>query len=346
MEQDNGVKIEMVSIKEIAGKCNVSVATVSKALNNYPDIGKETKDFILRTADEMGYHPNSSARAMRTKRSHNLGVLFVDEALSGLTHDYFNHVLESFKKTAEERGYDITFTNRNISGKKMTYYEHCRYRGVDGVVIACVDFNTEEVQELLRSEIPAVTIDHVYDGRISVVSNNLQGMEELVSYICKRGHRKIAYIHGEDTSVTRNRISRFYRTLQHLGVSVPDAYVVESAYRNVDLASEITGRLLDLPDPPTCIIYPDDYSAMGGINEIRERGLRIPDDISIAGYDGISLARIVEPKLTTLCQDTEMIGKMAAEKLISLIETPRTTVIDKFTVNGTLYCGKSVKKLK
>ena len=116
----------MVSMKEIAKQCNVSVATVSKALNGYSDIGEETKNYILRTASEMGYLPNSSARALKTKRTFNLGVLFVDEARSGLTHDYFNRVLESFKSTAEAKGYDITFTSGNVSGKRMTYLEHCR----------------------------------------------------------------------------------------------------------------------------------------------------------------------------------------------------------------------------
>ena len=104
----------MVSMKDIAKQCNVSVASVSKALNGYPDISEETRQLILNTASEMGYLPNSSARSLKTKRSHNLGVLFVDEAMSGLTHDYFNHVLESFKRTAESRGYNITFTSGNV----------------------------------------------------------------------------------------------------------------------------------------------------------------------------------------------------------------------------------------
>ena len=111
----------MVSMKEIAKKCNVSVASVSKALNGYSDISEETRKFILKTASEMGYLPNSSARTLKTKRSYNLGVMFVDEAASGLTHDYFNHVLESFKRTAEERGYDITFTSGKISGQKLKH---------------------------------------------------------------------------------------------------------------------------------------------------------------------------------------------------------------------------------
>ncbi|MGN8631545.1 LacI family DNA-binding transcriptional regulator [Blautia sp. HCP3S3_G3] len=336
----------MVSMKEVARRCNVSVATVSKAMNGYSDIGTETKNYILKTASEMGYLPNSSARALKTKRSYNLGVLFVDEARSGLTHDYFNHVLESFRKTAQERGYDITFTNGKVSGQKMSYYEHCRYRGVDGVVIACVDFYTEEVLELVRSEIPVVTIDHVFDGRISVVSNNVQGMEELVSFLYEKGHRKIAYIHGEDSSVTRARLTSFYRTAQSLGLEIPEEYIRTAPYRDADSAAEETGVLLDLPDPPTCILYPDDYAAFGGFNEIRERGLKVPDHISIAGYDGITAARILEPKLTTICQDTEALGRIAAEKLIDLIENPKTALIDKFTVDGTLFTGASVKSLK
>lgn len=334
----------MVSMKEIAKKCNVSVASVSKALNGYPDIGEETRKLILDTASEMGYLPNSSARILKTKRSYNLGVLFVDEAMNGLTHDYFNHVLEGFRKEAERRGYDITFTSGNISGQRMSYYDHCRYRGVDGVVIACIDFYTEEVQELIRSEIPLVTIDHVFDGRIAVVSNNIRGMEELAGYACDQGHRKIAYVHGEDSSVTRDRIASFYRTVQSRGIEVPDEYMKTIPYRSAERAAAATAELLELTDPPTCIFYPDDYSAIGGINEIRERGLRIPEDISIAGYDGINIAKMLEPKLTTLCQDTGEIGRLAAEKLIGLIENPKTALIDKFTVDGVLFKGASVKK--
>ncbi len=336
----------MVSMKEIAKRCNVSIATVSKAINDYSDIGAETKNFILKTASEMGYLPNSSARALKTKRSYNLGVLFVDEGMSGLTHDYFNHVLESFRKTAQNKGYDLTFATGKESGGRMNYYEHCRYRGVDGVVMACVDFYTEEAQELVRSNIPVVTIDHVFDGRISVVSNNSQGMEKLVEYVYENGHRKIAYIHGEDTSVTRARLTSFYRTTQGLGIEVPEEYIRTGAYRDADVAAVETRELLNLPVPPTCIFYPDDYSAFGGYNEIREQGLRIPDDVSIVGYDGITAARILEPKLTTMCQDTETIGRIAAEKLIDLIENPRTALVDKFTVNGTLFKGASVKTIK
>ena len=332
----------MVSMKDIAKQCHVSVASVSKALNGYSDIGEETRNLIITTAHEMGYLPNSSARALKTKKSYNLGVLFVDAAMNGLTHEYFNHVLESFKYRAEEKGYDITFIAGNTAGQKMSFYERCRYRGVDGVLVACFKYYEEDIQDLIRSELPVVTIDHTFEGKIAIVSNNVQGMEELVSYIYSMGHKKIAYIHGDDTPVTRNRLSGFYRTTQRYGLEIPDEYVKASSYRDLEMAAKATGELLDLPNPPTCIMYPDDYAAVGGMNEIRERGLRIPEDISITGYDGIDLVRMMEPKLTTLCQDTRKIGRMAAEKLISLIEHPKTTLVDKFSVDGVLFKGGSV----
>ena len=335
----------MVSMKDIAARCNVSVATVSKALNGYSDISAEKREEIEKIANELGYLPNSSARALKTKRTYNLGILFADKSRSGLTHDYFASIMESFKVTAEAKGYDITFTNCSVAGRKMNYYEHCRYRGLDGVVAACIDFYTPEAQELIRSDLPVVTIDHVFYGRIAVVSDNVKGMHDLASYVCEMGHRKIAYIHGLDSSTTRARVSSFYRTLAEYGIDVPDEYVKEAAYRDSEATEAFTNELLDLQEPPTCILYPDDFAALGGINAIRERGLKIPEDISIAGYDGITIARVLEPKLTTIRQDTKTIGKRAAEELINLIERPKITLIEKIVVEGELLRGSSVKKI-
>lgn len=335
----------MPSMKEIAQICGVSIATVSKALNGQNDVGEETRERICSVAKEIGYFPNSSARALKTKRTYNLGVLFVDEAQSGLTHDYFSFVLNGFKKSVEERGYDITFINAGKTRERMTYLEHCRYRGFDGVVIACVDFENPEVEELIKSDIPLVTIDYSFYGRASVVSDNVSGMRELLRFVVNRGHRKVAYIHGTDSAVTRNRLSSFYKTAEELGIEVPDEYIREAAYRDTFGAGLATEELLDLKFPPTCILYPDDFSCFGGINKIKDRGLRIPEDISVAGYDGIRIGRHIEPQLTTYRQNTEAIGEQAAEKLIDLIERPKTTIVEQITIGGEVYEGKTVKNM-
>ncbi|MCQ2537226.1 MAG: LacI family transcriptional regulator [Lachnospiraceae bacterium] len=336
----------MVSLKDIAKACNVSVATVSKALNGHTDVGEETKTKICRTAKEMGYFPNSSARALKTNKSYSIGVLFVDEAQSGLTHDFFSYVLDSFKVEAEASGYDLTFINTSKNkGNRMTYLEHCRYRGFDGVVIACVDFYDPEVEELIKSDIPVVTIDHSFFSKASVVSDNVNGMKQLLTYCINQGHRRIAYIHGEDSAVTKNRLSSFYKTAEEFGLDIPDDYIKEAPYRSTRVAAEKTEELLSLKVPPTCILYPDDFSSFGGINVIKEHGLRIPEDISVAGYDGIRIGRHIEPQLTTFRQNTSAIGRTAAQKLVDLIERPKTTINDQTIISGEVYTGKTVGKI-
>ncbi|MDD4111403.1 MAG: substrate-binding domain-containing protein, partial [Herbinix sp.] len=276
---------------------------------------------------------------------YNIGVLFVDEAQSGLTHEYFAYVLDSFKVEAESHGYDITFINKHMGQRKMSYYEHSRYRGVDGVVIACIDFLDPDVYELINSNLPVVTIDHVFNNRTAIVSDNVKGMRDLITYIYNRGHRKIAYIHGADSSVTQNRVGSFYKTLSELNVDISDEYVKEGIYHDADTTYVLTKELLSLKNRPTCIIFPDDFSCIGGINAIKDAGLSIPDDISIAGYDGVLLSQVLDPKLTTLKQDTTALGKYAAEKLIALIDNPKANIIERVVVEGSLLCGDSIKKI-
>ncbi len=337
----------MASIKEIAKLCGVSVATVSKALNDKADISEETKSHIKEVAKQMGYVPQYYARAIRLNRSFNLGVLFMDEALSGLTHEYFANILNSFKVTAEARGYDITFINSDKHYKKRkTYLEHCRYRGLDGVVIACINFDNDEVRELVESDVPVITIDHSFENCTSVVSDNIEGMRNLVEYIITMGHTRIAYISGENSAVTRQRIDSYYQTMKKHGLSIPPEYHISAKYRNLTLARKYTKQLLELPEPPTCIIYPDDFAALGGIGQLHDMGKIIAEDISVAGYDDLMIARQLRPRLTTVHQDTEMIGKMAAESLIAMIAKKSDDEVKKLMVESRLEKGQSIMPLK
>lgn len=335
----------MVTIKDISERCGVSASTVSKALNGYTDISPDTLELIRRTAKEMGYLPNAAARALKTNRSNNIGVLFVDKTQSGLTHEYFSHVLNSVKVETERLGYDITFISNNIAKLNMSYTEHCRYRSCDGVIIASVNFEDPAVIELINSDIPIVTIDHVFDGRAAVLSDNVQGIRDLVTYVFGKGHHKIAFIHGEMTAVTRNRLASFYKTCDELGIDVPEEYICQAQYHDPKSSREATRKLLALRDRPTCIFYPDDYSYIGGMNELEKQGLSVPNDISTVGYDGIGLSRMLRPALTTLHQDTDELGRMAARKLVSQIENPKFFIPDQTLVAGSLYEGRSVAQL-
>lgn len=332
----------MVSIKDIASKCGVSVATVSKALNGQADVGEATRQRVLDTAKELGYTVNYAARALKTNRTFNLGILYTELQGSGFMHEYFASALNSLRAESASRGYDITFLNSNVGRQNMTYLQHARYRQVDGIAIICADFFDPDVQELTVSELPVVTLDHSFNNRTAVMSDNVKGMESLVRHAYSKGHRRIAYIHGNPTTVTENRLAGFYRACKELGLVLPVGYVSSCEYHETVSCNAATRKMLELPVPPTCILFSDDYAAIGGLNAIREFGLRVPDDISVMGYDGINLAQVMSPKMTTWCPNTDDIGKIIASKLIERIENPQTTLAEYIVVPGKLFDGETV----
>ncbi len=339
------LKASMITIRDVAQKCGYSVASVSKALNGREDINVETARIIRTKANEMGYFPNAAARTLKTNHTKNIGILFVDQTGVGLTHEYFAMILNNIKTKAESLGYDITFISRNISGFSMSYLDHCRYRHCDGVVVVSVDFSDPDVMDLVRSDIPTITIDYVFDERTSILSDNAQSMRDLVKYVYGKGHRSLAFIHGEDTNVTRKRLGSFYNTCRELGVEVPEEYVKSALYHDPKSSGRATRELLDLKNRPTCIFYPDDFSYLGGMTEIEKHGLSVPDDLSVVGYDGILLSQVLRPRLTTLQQDTILIGQKAAEMLIDEIEHPKSYFPQQIVIPGKILEGDTVKEI-
>ncbi len=335
----------MVTITDIAKACGVSRATVSKALNGAPDISRETADRIRKTAADLGYHPNAAARALKMGRSYNIGVLFSDATGGGISHEYFSRILESVKAESERLGYDITFISQNIGRMSMDYYEHAKYRSCDGVVIASADFTAPEIRRLAASEIPTVTLDYSFDSCSSVISDNIRGMEALVRFVHAKGHRRLAFIHGEITSVTQKRLASFRRTCAALDIPVPGEYIRPAVYHDPRASGLATRELLALAERPTCIFYPDDLSFLGGMTELEKHGLSIPKDMSVVGYDGIPLSQVLRPRLTTYRQDAEQMGSEAARLLIEQIENPDTWLPRQITAEGQLLEGSTVSDI-
>lgn len=335
----------MVKLKDIADQLGVSVGTVSKALRHSHEISEEMTDRIIRCANELGYVANSSAQNLKTNRSYNIGVVYEDKTRAGLGHDYFSIMLNSIRDELTANGYDFTFITTIIGDRNISYLNHARYRRCDGVIVVTADFNDPEIMELVKSEIPVVTIDHIFNNRSAVLSDNDEGLQRLVTYVHKMGHRKIAFIHGEITTVTEKRLAGFYKACEELGIDVDPQYIKEAQYHFPQQAGLRTREILELEDPPTCIIYPDDYSFMGGATEIEKHGLKIPDDISVAGYDGIFLSRILRPVLTTYVQNSMEIGTVAVQKLLKQIEHPKSFVRKPVLIRGRMQEGETIKDI-
>lgn len=330
----------MVTIKTIAEKCGLSIAAVSKALNGRPGISPERAEFVRKTAQEMGYCANSAAQMLKTNRSHNIGILFENR----LAHEFFSIMLEEIRDTLEARGYDITLFSShpwNNSG----VYEHAKYRKCDGVIIVQAGWDSDGVHRLVEGDIPVVSIDRIYHGRTTVASDNVGSMQEIVGYLHQRGHSRIAFIHGEDGDVTRQRLAGFYRSCNAYGMEPPDEYVIPARYHEPKDSGQAVQRLMALKRPPTCILFPDDVCYLGGQTALEELGLSVPEDVSCFGYDGIRMASVLRPRLSTYRQNAQGIGKRAAEELISAIEKPKYFAPQIITVSGTILPGGTVKDL-
>lgn len=335
----------MTTIRMVAQACGCSTATVSKAINGAGDVNRETAARIRKVASELGYMPNAAARALKTSRSYCFGVIFRDSNNIGLAHGFFSSMLNGFKSRAEDLGYDIFFISDRLGRRHLGYVEHARYRNCDGVVVVNDTFGVSRVEELARSGIPTVTVDSVYEGCGSVSSDNFHGMRDLVRHIAGLGHRRIAFIHGEDTMVTRNRLSGFRYACGELELDIPPEYVLKGEYCSTGASEEAVRKLLAMKTPPTCVIFPDDLAYIGGRNEIYRQGLRIPEDISVAGYDGIELSQILRPRLTTLRQNGELMGASAADELVRAVEAGKDYVPRRTVIPGLVIPGETVARI-
>ena len=332
----------MVTIREIAAYCGVSTATVSKALNQGTDISSETAQRIRSAAQKLGYFPNGAARALKTKHSHNMGLLTTLRDRNGLSHEFVSLVINAFQAEAERSGYDVTFVSEKISGTTMSFVEHCRYRNFDGVALICTDFYAPAVRELLDSGIPCVTVDCYGTKHGSVMTNNEEAMFALVNYVYQRGHRRIAYVTDIKTAISEIRLTCFRKACLAHGMQIPEGYIDFAYFNDFISTAEATRRLLKLPQPPTCIFYPDDFASLGGISELEAQGLSVPKDMSVVGFDGIHLSQVMHPKLTTYRQDMDSIGSQVMLMLREAIETPKLYLPRQQNVNGKLITGETV----
>jgi Transcriptional regulators len=330
----------MITIYDIAKKCKVSSATVSKALNDLSDVAPKTKLRIKNVAEELGYSPNVQARTLSTKKSYIIGIIFTDDKFQ---HPFWGNILEHIRRELEGMGYDMVFLSKNLKGIRYGYLEHCRWRSVDGVILVSVNFDTEDIKKLLDSEIPCVLIDKESLYGTSIMSQNYEGTKRAVEYLVKCGHEKIGFVNGGTyaTYVTRDRICGFKEAMAEAQIAIREEWMKEGGYYQAQKTYKVVKSILALKERPTALLLPDDSVASACYQAANELGLKVPDDISFIGHDGLALDGMIKPSLTTIAQDMEQIGKVAASQVVRIANTKKvqketifipTTLVEKESV--------------
>jgi LacI family transcriptional regulator len=183
-----------VTIYDIAKATGFSITTVSKVLNN-PDVGKKTREKILKTVDDIGYYPSPYARTLTTKKSYTLGVIYMESLGIDLKHSFFNAIIQAFKQVVELEGDDLLFIANKIGDEKKSYLDHFKYRGVNGVVVFSSE-NDDELGKVIESDLPSVIVDLDSADTNVIYSDNYQGTEMALKHLLELGHTKIANIAG------------------------------------------------------------------------------------------------------------------------------------------------------
>ncbi|MCD7859737.1 MAG: LacI family transcriptional regulator [Firmicutes bacterium] len=330
----------MVTIKMVSERCGLSVSAVSKAMNGQPGISPERAEGVRRIAAEIGYYPNAAARALKTNHSQNLGLIYQND----MAHEYFALVMEGIREAAGQHQYDLTLLC-TPEDPVMDYYEHARQRSCDGVILAQNYIPIEQIDHLVHSSLPLVSIEASFPGHSSVTTENETSLMQLVQYLAHMGHRRIAYIYGDMGDTTRERLEGFRSGCEKYGLQIPEEYLIAGKFHNPAVAGRATRRLMALPTPPTCILYPDDVSYLGGKAKLEDLGLTVGEDISCVGYDGLQITSLMRPSLTSYRQNAKEIGRIAVEDLIFAIENPKNFVPQTYRVTGQIQFGNTVKNL-
>ncbi|MBR1584828.1 MAG: LacI family DNA-binding transcriptional regulator [Clostridia bacterium] len=328
----------MVTLKDIAAACGVSASTVSRALNGVETIKPDRANMIRAAAQHMGYTPNAVARALKTNRSWMIGVLYEGR----ITHPYFSLLIDAIRSSAEEEGFDLIFLSRSQQNGGMDYPNHALCRHMDGVVILYANVDADGVQRLLNGSIPVVSVDDCDRDCDVVMSDYRLGTRALVRSAVEKGHRRIAFVHGQMGYMTRQRLIGFREEMAANGLAVPEDFVRAAEFVNGERSAEAVRRLLALPHPPTCVLLPDDLSLLSAMRILRSEGIRVPQDVSCIGYDGIPLGQAASPRLTTYQQDVQALGEAVIQTILNAINDGAAHQTAARLIRGRLIPGETL----
>jgi DNA-binding LacI/PurR family transcriptional regulator len=313
--------MKQISIKDIARAARVSHPTVSRAIRHSPLVKPETAERIREIADRMGYRPNAVARALVTRKTGTIGVV-----VTTIADPFIGEVVSGIEEAANEHGYSVILANSNADpAREINVVQSFQERHVDGILVAASRVGALYVPMLNRLKVPIVLINNQHPEEFvdSVMIDNVASSLRAVQYLIQLGHRRIAYM-GDQYGLQSDteRFTGYREALHHANCPL-SAELIVRADGKPEGGGFAMDKLLSLPVPPTAVFCYNDMSAIGALSRIRARGLRVPQDISLIGFDDLFIASYTDPPLTTVRQPKRAMGRIATEILLKLLDDPQ-----------------------
>jgi len=313
-----------VTIVDVAAEAGVSFGTVSRVINNDVHVRPETRERVLKAMERLGFVANRQARSLAGGRTNTIGLLVPDVGTG-----YIGEIIRGIDAELTLRGMDlIIYTTHRTASKEAGYVANLATGMVDGLLLVLPRNPADYVGTLTQRNFPFVLIDHQGTGQEcpAVGATNWQGAYEATEYLIKLGHRRIGFITGwMDLGCAQDRLEGYRAALRTNHIPEAPELIYEGTFAQPD-GYMGASAFLDLPDPPTAIFASNDVMAMGVMDAVRNRGLRVPDDISVLGFDDIPQAALVRPALTTVQQPLEKMGRVAAQMLLDRLQNPARTI--------------------
>lgn len=307
----------MATIRDIAQKAGVSTATVSRVLNDSGWVSEDLKQRVYRAIKETGYSPNPVARSLSRKRSNVITLIVPD-----IDSYFFPEVLRSVEREANRRGYSVILGNSaNEAKKEQQYLEMAVEMWAAGIILTPTSKHGNKYYRSIGQRVPLVVLDRpIADPEVAFVSgDHFLGAYQATKHLLKLGHRQIAFIKGLDVESSDLRFKAYCAALAESGLEV-DHRLVKQGDFGLESGRKAAEELLDSGLRPTAIQSANDMMAIGVLKALAARGLKVPRDVSLIGFDDIELCKLVDPPLTTVVQPIEEIGRVATNLLIDMIE--------------------------
>jgi LacI family transcriptional regulator len=315
------MKFNQVTIKDIARELGISPSTVSRALKDHPDISSETKKAVHALADKLNYQPNIVALNLRQKKTNTIGVIIPE-----LVHFFFSTVISGIEDVAYQAGYSVILAQSNESYEREKTDIRALFNSrVDGMLISLSreTKNFDHIESIISKGVPVVFYDRMYNNpnTSKVIVDDYVGAKEAVEHLIEQGYTSIAHLDGPpglQTSAGRKR--GYIDALKQHKMEVKDSLIQECTSGSQEDGNRATKKLLSMSSPPDAIFTYSDPIAMGAMMAIKEKGLKIPQDVGLVGFSNWSYGSLIEPSLTTVDQPGFEMGQEAARLLIRQIE--------------------------
>ena len=320
----------MATIADVARKAGVSVSTVSHVLNGTRRVAPSTASAVQAAIESFSYRPNIMARSLKSASTRSVGI-----AISSISNPYFSDIICAIETECARLGMVVFLSDtEDDPARELEVVQALHQRRVDGVILApSPDPERRALAYLREARLPCVLVDRMPDPAFDQVGvNNREAMRKLVERVATLGHRRIGYVGGNPGfETTLERIAGYRDCLASAGVAIDEGLLVTGS-ATTDSARQAAERLLDLAAPPTALVGGNNLATIGIMKAVRKRGLRVPQDLTIVGFDDFEWADCFEPRLTLVAQPCVEIGRRAAFLLMERIAAPqgarRTILLD------------------